>query len=85
VFSTHLHITPADGLLEGLTGDSCEKGGRHVGQPSSPYRREAQAYLRSCEHPLAAAATSQFSEEELAMIGYYAAEVQKILPVLIAK
>jgi hypothetical protein len=28
---------------------------------------------------------SQFSEEELAMIGYYAAEVQKILPVLIAK
>jgi hypothetical protein len=53
--------------------------------PVLAYRREAQAYFRSCEHLLAAAVTSPFSEEELAMIGYYAAEVQKILPVCTAK
>ena len=31
----HLPHTSADGPLKGLTADSCEKGGRHVGQPGS--------------------------------------------------
>ena len=50
--------------------------------PVFAYRREIQDYLRSCEHLLAAAITSTpFTQEELAMVGYYAAEIQKILPV----
>ena len=54
--------------------------------PVFAYRREVQDYLRSCEHLLAAAATSApFTQEEMAMIGYYAAEVQKILAVTTAK
>ena len=53
--------------------------------PFLAYHREVQDYLRSSEHLLAAAATSQLSEEELAMVGYYVAEVQKILPVSTAK
>ena len=54
--------------------------------PILAYHREIQDYLRSCEH-LIAAATSRtpFSEEELAMVRYYAVEVQKILPVPTAK
>ena len=54
--------------------------------PISAYRREIQDYLRSCERLLAAAAAlPSFSEEELAMVRYYAAEVQKILAVTTAK
>jgi hypothetical protein len=54
--------------------------------PLLTYRREVQDYLRSCEHLLAAAASlPSFSEEELSMVRYYAAEVQKILPVTTAK
>ena len=49
--------------------------------PVLAYRREIQDYLRSCEHLLAAATSSPpFTQEKLAMVGYYAAEVQKILP-----
>jgi hypothetical protein len=53
--------------------------------PVLAYRREIQEYLRSCEHLLAAAATSSFSEDELAMVRYYAADLQKIVPVSTAK
>ena len=54
--------------------------------PVLAYRRKAQAYLRSCEHLLAAATSfPSFSEEELSMVAYYAAEVQKILAVSTAK
>jgi hypothetical protein len=54
--------------------------------PVLAYRREIQDYLRSCEHLLAAAATPpSFTHEELAMVTYYVAEVQKILPVTTAK
>jgi hypothetical protein len=53
--------------------------------PVLAYRKEIQDYLRSSEHLLAAATTSQFSEEEQAMVGYYAAEVQKILAVSLQK
>jgi hypothetical protein len=50
------------------------------------YRKEVQEYLRSCEHLLAAATSfPPLSEEELPMVQYYAAEVQKILPVFTAK
>lgn len=76
--------TNADGLLEGPTADKCEKGGLLMSDnPVFAYRREIQDYLRSCEHLLAAAVTSPqpFTKEELAMVGYYAAEIQKILPV----
>ena len=53
--------------------------------PFLSYQREVRDYLRSSEHFLAAAATSQLPEEELTMVGYYVAEVQKILPVSSAK
>ena len=55
--------------------------------PVLAYHREVQQYLRSCEHLLSALATSPFSlsEEELSMVQYYAAEIQKILPVTTAK
>jgi hypothetical protein len=54
--------------------------------PVFAYRREIQDYLRSCEHLIAAASNPPpFTQEELAMIGYYAAEVQKILAVPTAK
>jgi len=50
--------------------------------PVLAYRDEVQVYLRSCEYLLAAATTSPpFIHEELAMIGYCVAEVQKILAV----
>lgn len=83
--SFHSTHTTADGLLEGLTADSCEKGGRMSDNQVLAYRQEVQDYLRSWEHLLAAAAALPFSEEELSMVGYYAAEVQKILPVTTAK
>jgi thymidylate synthase len=54
--------------------------------PDSPvlnFRKEVQVYLRSCDYFLAAASNSSpFSQEELAMITYYVAKVEKILPVL---
>ena len=54
--------------------------------PILAYRKEVQEYLRSCEHLLAAAISPPaLSEEELSMVKYYAAEVQKILPVTTAK
>jgi hypothetical protein len=60
-----------------------------VAMPSNPvftYRREVQDYLRSCEHLLAAAsAPPPLTQEELAMVQYYVAEVQKILPVSVGK
>jgi hypothetical protein len=47
--------------------------------PVFAYRREVQEYLRASEHLLAAATSRPpFTEEELAMIRYYVAEVQKI-------
>ena len=50
--------------------------------PVLAYRQEVQDYLRSCERLIAAAISfPSFTQEELAMIGYYAAEIQKILPV----
>jgi hypothetical protein len=50
--------------------------------PVLAYRREVQEYLRASEHLLVAAAEPpSLTEEEVAMIGYYAAEIQKILPV----
>jgi hypothetical protein len=52
--------------------------------PILTYHREIQDYLRSAERLLAAAATSAFSEDELALVKYYAAEVQK-MPVYTAK
>ena len=54
--------------------------------PVLTYRKEIRDYLRSSEHLLAAANSfPPFSEEELSMVRYYAAEVQKILPVSTAK
>ena len=50
--------------------------------PIFAYRREVQDYLRSCEHLLSAATKpSSLSEEEWAMIRYYVAEIQTLLPV----
>ncbi len=50
--------------------------------PILAYRREVQEYLRSCEHLLVAATEPpSLTEEELAMIGYYVAQLQKLLPV----
>ena len=47
--------------------------------PVFAYRREVQEYLLASERLLSAATSSPaFSEEELAMIRYYVAEVQKI-------
>ena len=62
----------------------CEKGGPMSDNvnPVFDYRREVQDYLRSCEHLLAAATTPpSLTGEELAMIGYYMAYIQKLLPV----
>ena len=54
--------------------------------PVLDYRREIQDYLRSCEHLVVAASTPPpFTKEELAMVGYYAAEVQKILAVSVGE
>jgi hypothetical protein len=54
--------------------------------PVLAYRQEVQDYLRSCERLLAAAASfPSFSDEELAMVRYYAAEIQKTLPVTAAE
>jgi hypothetical protein len=76
----HTSNTPADGLLEGPTADTCEKGGRFMSNsPFFPYREEVERYLRSCEDLLAAATTSPFSKEERAMMGYYVAEIQNLL------
>ena len=78
-------ITPADGLLEGTTADSCEKGGRLMSNsPFFPYRVEVERYFRSCESLLAVVAattTEPFSNEERVMMGYYVAEIEKILAV----
>jgi hypothetical protein len=50
--------------------------------PVFAYRHEVQTYLRACEHLLAASTVSPpLTEEERAMIGYYMAELQKILAV----
>jgi hypothetical protein len=58
----------------------CEKGGRTMATyPNSALREEVQRYLTGCEYLLAAANSPQpFTEEELAIIRYYAAEVGKI-------
>ena len=54
----------------------------HSHNPVFDYRREVQDFLRSTEHLLSAAtAPPSLTEEELAMIGYYVAELQKLLPV----
>jgi len=48
----------------------------------SALREEVRRYLQGCEYLLAAASSPvPFTEEELAVIKYYAAEVGKILPV----
>ena len=50
--------------------------------PILAYRKEVQEYFQSWEHLSAAAASfPSFSEEELSMVKYYAAEVQKIVAV----
>ncbi len=50
--------------------------------PIFAYRPEVQDYLRSCEHLLVAATEPpSLTVEELAMIGYYVAQLQKLLPV----
>lgn len=50
--------------------------------PILDFRPEVQIYLRASEHLLAAASSSPpFTEDELAMIKHYMAEVGKILPV----
>jgi hypothetical protein len=52
--------------------------------PYFPYRVEVERYFRSCESLLAATAATTiepFSKEERAMMGYYAAEIEKILAV----
>ena len=53
--------------------------------PGSPpflsLRQEVQNYLRSCEHLLSVPAAShdpQFTEDELQIVNYYAAEVAKM-------
>ena len=81
------HPTPdttADGLLEGPTAVSCEKGGRPMSvSPLPSVRKEVQDYLNSCEHLLAATTrptTPRFSKHELELLEYYASEIaEKIL------
>ena len=49
---------------------------------SLSFRKEVQDYLRSCENLLAALSepmTSRFSKEELEVLGYTVAELQKVL------
>ena len=56
--------------------------------PLSTYRKEVQDYLRSCEYLLAAMSVptpSGFSNEELDIVGYYVAELQKTLAVWVKK
>ena len=54
--------------------------------PFFAFREEVQDYSRSCEHLLAAATTPPpFTQDELAMITHYVAEVQKMLAVSTAK
>ena len=54
--------------------------------PVLAYRREAQEFFQSAEHLLAAALSFPgYTEDEVAMIGYYLAEIQKTLAVLTEK
>ena len=54
--------------------------------PVLAYRREAQEFFQSSEHLLAAALSCPgYTEDEVAMIGYYLAELQKTLAVLTEK
>jgi hypothetical protein len=51
--------------------------------PLLAFRHEVQAYLQASEHLVVAASSPPpFTEDELAMIRHYVAEVGKILPVL---
>ena len=54
--------------------------------PVLAYRREVQEFFQSSEHLLAAALSfPEYTEDEVAMIGYYLAEMQKTLVVLTEK
>jgi hypothetical protein len=46
--------------------------------PFSAFRKEVQRYLRSCEH-LVAATLPPFSQDELTIMKFYVAEIEKIL------
>ena len=72
---SHSHAHLPTRLLEGPAAEFCDN-------PILAYRKEVQEYLRSCEHFFAPATSfPPLSEEELSMLKYYAAEIQKILAV----
>ena len=76
--------TPADGLLEGPTADFCEKGGRPMVSTALSFRKEVLDYLSTCDQLLAVLGTtsaSRFSKEELEVLEYSVAELQKVLVV----
>jgi hypothetical protein len=75
-----LQPTSADGLLEGPTADSCEKGGSAMEtNPNSALREEVQRYLRGCKDLVTAASSPRrFTIEEMAIIKYCEAEVGRI-------
>jgi hypothetical protein len=53
-----------------------------MSDPFFPLRKEAEIYYRSCENLLSAAtAPPPFSQQKLAMIGHYVAEIQQIVGV----
>jgi hypothetical protein len=74
-----------DGLLEGPSADSSQKGGGPMDFLSLYFSKEIQDYLHSCENLLAALSTpstaSRVSMEEREMLRYSVAELQKLLVV----
>lgn len=53
-----------------------------MSDPFFPFRKVVELYFRSCENLLAAATVPPpFTQQELAMIGYYVAEIQDFLAV----
>src|SRR5512132_710404 len=78
---TQLH----DGLLEGPSAESSEKGGGPMDFLSLYFSKEIQHYLHSCENLLAALSTpntaSRVSIEERELLRYSVAELQKLLVV----
>lgn len=76
------HLTSTDGLLERPTADACGKGGPRMANTSPPpIRKELQECFRHCERLLASALVSDnppFSQEERAMMKYFADEIAKI-------
>ena len=82
-FSLHIPPTTADGLLEGPTADTDEKGGCPMSDSLVlSFRAEVRDFLRSSERLIAATVTSNYTpmtQDEREIVEYYLAEVGKML------